>query len=293
MISRAGVTIDGYVSDQIAMSYIRYPTLKELRRYTRPPEGRYRLVTLVGEEVLAQIKQEFLSMEPVPLARLFKEYEMRHGRAAANYAVKSYPEWRAGYKGLSGQTEVRLFDLVPKYLSTAKRASLLSLIVANYHPERNRHYETVFLNLSEPEVCFRNIDRMNDIIRDGPKKIQEVELMDLPQNLINAASWLTANDMQAAKQILNDVFKARAIKVYNAGIETYEEFREVFANDKIQSGKVEVDLFYTVLTIHFDKTPPRKTVAERVDDIKERVKSRIDWPAIILLAVILLVFFTK
>lgn len=67
------------------MSYIRYPTLKELRRYTRPPEGRYRLVTLVGEEVLAQIKQEFLSMEPVPLARLFKEYEMRHGRAAGTW----------------------------------------------------------------------------------------------------------------------------------------------------------------------------------------------------------------
>jgi len=80
---------------------------------------------------VSEIKDCFLSLDSEALSELLADYGDMHGASAEAYAKNTYPNWKSGKTGLSGQTMERLATLVPPYLSPEQRFKILQLVLGN------------------------------------------------------------------------------------------------------------------------------------------------------------------
>jgi len=63
------------------------------------------------------IQKIFFALNDQSLDTLFKRYGQLHGKNSEKYARKTFPNWKNGQTGLSGQTAERLLNLWTSQLS--------------------------------------------------------------------------------------------------------------------------------------------------------------------------------
>ncbi|RIV27049.1 hypothetical protein DYU11_01655 [Fibrisoma montanum] len=194
------------------MAYRRY----KKRRY-RGWSGRSasipkynRLIKIFGD-VIPRIKQSFFELERDALDELFDDYGTIYGEAAEEYARKTFPKWKNYTTNLSGQTMERLVELVPPYLSSQQRYSLLQIVLEKY--KRAKHHQSVRINSKDP---IRQFSELEDKIKAMD---YNESLAYLPDALLSAAKWLYDDDITAARAMLaeaekreNDIIRANAIR---------------------------------------------------------------------------------
>jgi len=140
---------------------------------------------------------------------LFSDYGAIHGSSAERYARKTFPKWKSGLTGLSGQTMQRLVQLVPPYLAPEQRFSILQSVLQQH--KKSALSQTIRIDVKAPS--------------DGFSKLQEALasmsredfLAHLPEHVMKAASWLYDDDVTAARAMLaeadrleNDVIRTQA-----------------------------------------------------------------------------------
>ena len=136
------------------------------------------------------IEAIFLNLSPGQLTGLFQEYEGRHGWNAAAYTRKTYPKWKSGSVMLSGQTALRLLDLLPPYLSSDIRYELIRKL-------RRHCIARSSVRVScEPANWRETIDPAVEAV------ISHSRSQELPLHVTSVATWLTNNDSRAAEKLL-------------------------------------------------------------------------------------------
>jgi hypothetical protein len=161
--------------------------------------------------VVGEIQKAFLALEEDALDELFHDYGAIHGSSAESYARKTFPAWKGGKTRLSGQTLERLVELVPPYLESVQRMELVKLVAKQHELEGRKLYKNISLNIEEPGAAFAEIDAA----------LREMETDDvlahIPENIMQAATWLYDDDVTAAravlaesKRVLNEIMKKAA-----------------------------------------------------------------------------------
>lgn len=168
------------------------------------------LSSLFGEAV-TEIKKAFLELESDALDDLFLDYGAIHGDSAERYARNTFSKWKSGATKLSGQTMERLMELVPPYLSSDQRFSILKLVL-NKH-QRSAPHRNIRINVKEPAEGFSELD-----VVLGSMSRNDL-LAHLPEKVMKAASWLYDDDITVARSMLaeadrieNDQIRTRAAR---------------------------------------------------------------------------------
>jgi hypothetical protein len=170
------------------MGYYRYYRSWSSRRYAPPKYSR--LVNLFGAAV-DNIKRAFLALDDDALDALLEDYSALHGYQAGKYARKTFPNWKSGSTQLSGQTMERLVELVPPYLSSEQRFSLLQQVLQKNKP--SKPYKSIRINVKEPVGGFAELD-------SSLASMQHYDVLaHVPEKVMQAASWLYDDDITAAR----------------------------------------------------------------------------------------------
>jgi hypothetical protein len=168
------------------------------------------LTRLFGGGV-SEIRRAFLNLDDDALDELFSDYGSIYGDSAEKYARKTFPKWKSGATNLSGQTMERLVELVPPYLSSEQRFSILQLVLKNH--EKSGPQKTIRINVKEPSAGFQELQNsLSSMSHDDV-------LAHLPENVMEAAKWLYDDDITSARAMLaeaerreNDLIRASATK---------------------------------------------------------------------------------
>jgi len=136
------------------------------------------------------IERLFFSLSADKLTKLFSRYEVSYGSKAANYAMGTYPKWRAGSVRLSGQTAERLLNLVPPLLPFDTRFELIKKLRAAKFHKMARSVQTT------PERWRDDLGTViAEVVNHGNKAM-------LPDDLKERVSWLADGDAATAEKLL-------------------------------------------------------------------------------------------
>ena len=136
------------------------------------------------------IQKIFFALNAQSLDTLFKKYGQLHGKNAEKYARKTFPNWKSGQTGLSGQTAERLLNLIPPYLPQNIKYELIKKLRNHYLKKQARHIST-----THEEWKSDVIPAVNELIKVSSD-------FKLPETLIQRAAWLANGDVDAANRIL-------------------------------------------------------------------------------------------
>ena len=82
-----------------------------------------------SSEAMKFVRQAFFSLDYSRLERYFNQYGRQHGSSSASYARRTYPSWKSGAVGMSGQTATRILEIVPAILSRQDQLKLLEIYI--------------------------------------------------------------------------------------------------------------------------------------------------------------------
>jgi hypothetical protein len=138
------------------------------------------------------VKKYFFSLSARERRPIFDEYEKRYGRPAREYAERTVPDWRSGTTGMSGQTAIRLFNLLPPRMPLTAKYVLIENLWAHFGP---RSKKVLRVGLDAP---------INMVVQAVSDHIDStVANYKIPDNLEQRFSWLSAGDVQVKQQLLN------------------------------------------------------------------------------------------
>lgn len=83
-------------------------------------------------DVTGYIKNEFFTADDITFSRIANLYKQLYGYGAYKYMMDTYPSWKSGRVGLSGQTMHRILECVPKFLTDQKRFYILKCEIIDY-----------------------------------------------------------------------------------------------------------------------------------------------------------------
>jgi hypothetical protein len=205
-----------------------------------PPSKLFVLTDLFGEAV-KDIRQTFFNLEPSVLEKVLLRYGAIYGQAAEKYARKTLWSWKYGSTKLSGQTIERLIKLVPPYLSPDQRFALLQVVLKRHKKTVSR---SVTIDIKQSAKGFAEVRQVLAAMSHTDM------LANLPGRVMEAAQWLYANDMTAARAMLaeaerreNDVIRA------NAGREL-ELLRQTIATGKVRSASYAIAMPAGTLNVY-------------------------------------------
>ena len=197
------------------------------------------LAGLFGTTV-QDIKRAFFNLDPSSLPELFAEYEETYGASAANYARRTFPNWKSGRVDLSGKTMERLIELVPPYLEPEERYALL-VKVLKVHRSVAGHQ--VRINLYEPAQGFQELNTLLGNLRHTDT------LAYLPDKVMRAARWLYNNDITAARSMLAQADRAENEIVRARAIEELEQLKQLISSGTVDEATYQVTLPSGSLTV--------------------------------------------
>lgn len=158
---------------------------------------------------VGEIRHAFMHLDEEARDELFSDYGAIHGSSAERYARNTFPKWKSGLTGLSGQTMRRLVQLVPPYLSSEQRFSILQSVLKLH--KKSALSQSIIIDVKAPSDGF---SKLQDALAAMSR---EDVLAHLPEHVMEAASWLYDDDVTAARAMLaeaerleNDVIRAQA-----------------------------------------------------------------------------------
>lgn len=166
-----------------------------MRYYRRRNWGAYQVskrqeLTYLFAGIDREIQEIFLNLSPSAIDSLFYRYGKIHGKSAERYARKTFPKWKSRETKLSGQTAERLLNLIPHYLSKEKRYELVKKLRKHYMRKMSR------------AVTASPSDWQNAVLPIINEFVEKSKSFQLPNTLIDRASWLADGDASAANRIL-------------------------------------------------------------------------------------------
>ncbi|PIG30230.1 hypothetical protein CLU93_4566 [Janthinobacterium sp. 35] len=188
--------------------------------------SKFTVLSALFGSAIERIRYAFMNLDEDALDELFSDYGAIHGDSAERYARKTFPNWKNGKTNLSGQTMERLVELVPPYLSSEQRFSILQLVLKRH--KRSAPSRTIRINVKQPEEGFSELQ--NALASMSHNDF----LAHLPENVMKAGSWLYDDDITAARAML-----AEAERLENDMIRTTASREIALLRRTISSGQVQ------------------------------------------------------
>lgn len=211
----------------------RYRSWRSRGWRTHSP-SKYSLLTRLFGNGVSEIKQCFLSLDSEALSELLADYGDMHGASAEAYARNTYSNWRSGKTGLSGQTMERLVALVPPYLSPDQRFKILKLVLDKH--KKNSVYKNIKINVKEPSAGFAEL-------QDALTSMKHDALLEhLPENVMEAATWLYDDDITSARAMLSDAKKIETEIIKKNALREIELLKRAISSGQIKSASYSVEM---------------------------------------------------
>lgn len=157
--------------------------------------------------IVDDVRDAFFSLSDYDLKDLFKEYGRQFGSSARNYAIETYPLWRSGERGMSGQTASRLLNLVPKYLTREKRFSIVKKLCEHHAV---KHHDSVEIDRENPEQTLT-------AVRAAIDQVAHFSVVkSLPAHVTETVSWLNDNDVVVGRAMLTEIDKRLHLAVQSS-----------------------------------------------------------------------------
>lgn len=201
------------------------------RTYSPP---KYSLLTQLFGNGVSEIKVSFLSLDPDGLNELLSDYGDMHGANAEAYARNTYPNWKSGKTGLSGQTMERLVTLVPPYLSSEQRFKILKLVLDNH--KKSTVLKNIRINVKEPSTGFAEV-------QDALASMKHEDLLEhLPENVMQAAKWLYDDDITSARAMLADAKKIETELIKKNATREIDLLKRTILSGQVKSASYSVEM---------------------------------------------------
>jgi hypothetical protein len=170
------------------------------RAERRSAVSKYTQLQRLFGSAIDRIRDCFLQLDDDSVDELLDDYGVLYGEPAERYARETLPAWRAGARKLSGATLERLVELVPPYLTPHQRFGLLEDVVhkhkAHYRPTR-----TIRLDIDNLGNALETLQATLIAPASHPP------LANIPDHVMQAATWLYDDDMTAARGVLAEVYR--------------------------------------------------------------------------------------
>lgn len=204
------------------MYYRRY------RYFYNPPSKNEVLKRKYGP-LVEHIKSEFFKLDQIDFDYLLDIYGKIYGSSAKSYARKTYPKWKSGSTNLSGQTMQRILDLVPPFLSTKKRYTIVKDVCEHFEV-KNNNYE-IRINIEDPEIGIKNLlSKLNDYLEDSILK-------HLPQPVLDAFEWLNEGDVVLTRKLLANIDNELAKSIVNHANKDIQRLVDAIQNNRGTEGQ--------------------------------------------------------
>jgi hypothetical protein len=194
--------------------------------------SKYSVLNKLFGDAVDTIKKAFLQLDSEALDELLADYGAIHGDAAQRYAVTAFPNWKSGKTKLSGQTMERLVTLVPPYLPSEQRFSILQIVIKKYKGSGSNTF--IEVNAQEPAEGFKKIDQALSSLT-----VTNV-LAHLPANVMDAAKWLYDDDITAARSMLAEAERIENDVIRTSARRELELLRRTIANKQIKTASYTV-----------------------------------------------------
>lgn len=209
----------------------RYRSWRYRGAYT---PSKYSLLRRLFGSAIDEIRKQFENLDQEALDELFSDYGEIHGKSAEQYARKTYPKWKSGVTQLSGQTMERLVELVPPYLDPSQRYSILQIVLKLH--KKFGVKRSVKVNLKEPSIGLSEIsDCMDQMIYDSP-------LENLPESVMQAATWLYDDDVTAARSMLAEASRIENELIVAKAKREIDLLKRAIASGQIKSANYNVEM---------------------------------------------------
>jgi hypothetical protein len=154
------------------------------------------------------VKAYFFSLPPSEFAAVLDEYERTYRSSAREYAVDTFPKWRAGRVQMSGMVAERLFKLLPPRMPLAVKYKLVEGLWHHVGPSSKWRLR-VGLDADVAQV-----------VEFARTKISEfVVKYKIPADLERRFNWLAAGDVTVKQLLLNhfqEIEKTVAVEAVRA-----------------------------------------------------------------------------
>jgi|GEM_PF-1803871 len=181
----------------------------------------------IGHKALGKIKTHFFNLSTSSFDQLLQEYGNKHGASAKSYAKKTYSKWKSREVDLSGETQEKLIDLVPRFLSTEQRTSILEDIVA--HNEPDKPSQEFLVKAADPQVGFSEVRAFLQ------QNTNPDSLAYLSTKAMNRAKWLFDNDSTVVRSILAKLSGAQDANQRTTALRELELLEKTISSGQVKS----------------------------------------------------------
>lgn len=227
--------------------------------------SKFMVLSALFGSAIEKIRYAFINLDEDARDELFSDYGAIHGDSAERYARKTFPKWKSGKTNLSGQTMERLVELVPPYLSSEQRFSILQLVLQRH--KKSAPSRTIRINVKQPEEGFSELQ--NALASMSHDDV----LAHLPESVMKAGSWLYDDDITATRAMLaeverleNDMIRTNASRDITLLSRTISSGQVQAANYSVEmpAGKLNIIAFTPlkcfIATVCFGEAAPETVV---------------------------------
>ncbi len=190
----------------------------------------------------SDVEKAFLSLSSSRLAQVFAAYAGRYGAGPAQYARRSYEEWKEGTKRVSGKTLVRLLEVVPPVLPFDQRLELVRTLRNELLAGRR-----VLIDVLGPED-LRAVDRAAEEL------IQEATSRKIPSRLKNRLAWLSMGDAVVGERLLAEADRITAEDARRILKQEMQNLERLYrSSEEIRDANHRIALAGGILQINFKR----------------------------------------
>jgi hypothetical protein len=217
------------------MGYYGRGRYRSWRSRGRHVASKYSVLEKLFGNAVAEIRQAFLSFDDEEaIDEMFADYGEIYGDAAEKYARKTFSSWASGSTKLSGQTMERLVELVPPYLSSAQRFSILQSVL-----KRNRlsgGLRTIKINVKEPNQGFAELQEVLAAMSHNHM------LANLSDKVMKAASWLYDDDITSARAMLAEAERMENDMIRSGAAKEIELLQRTISTGQVKAATYTVEM---------------------------------------------------
>ncbi|MUH98445.1 hypothetical protein GNP63_18125 [Aliivibrio fischeri] len=214
------------------------------------------LVNLIGHNALNMIIQRFYKSSPEELDLMLRLYGAEHGESAKKYARTSIGKWKSGTVKISGQTQDRLVRLIPACLNTDERYVIAKEICTYHLNQKYKKTVNISINTEEPT---NGLNALSTAIQGF---YEADDIVELPERLTKAITWLADDDVTIARSILAQVEEEEAKLIESKAYEEVDAIESLLKKDEIDhlNQRIEFPNGY----IQISTFTPRKPFIQRI-----------------------------
>lgn len=216
----------------------------------------YKLERLIGASALDMIIQRFYTATSNEIELILRVYALEHGQSALAYARKTLPKWKSNATKLSGQTKERLVRCVPECLQANERYDIAKEICLFYESKRHKKIAHISINTDEPQ---EGLARVYDTIQSF---YEAREIIELPEDLTQAISWLAKDDVTIARALLAKVEQESANRVEKRAYGDLEVVESFLAKE--EPAQINQTIEFPNGSISLSTYTPRKPFLKRL-----------------------------